>query len=102
MSAIHFGNAFAFVLEGLRVASTNAALTSAIGTAQLRNRAGEAIGSAVSLDHQGGGDYRASFSESLFDDHPVELAIGKLITIEVIGTAPAFRFDVVGKVKARG
>lgn len=99
---IHYGNAFAWVVKNLRVASTNVVLTSAIGTAQLRNSDGDAIGSAVSLVHEGSGDYRASFPASLFTDHAAEMAVGKLITIEVIGTAPAFRFDIVAKISNRG
>lgn len=99
---IRYGNAFAVVIRGMKLSSDLSILTSATATAQLKTSAGVNIGSAVSLVHEGGGDYRAEFAASYFSDNAVELAIGKLVTVEIVGSSPAFHFSLVHRIASRG
>lgn len=99
---IRFGNAFAVVIRGLKLSSDLSILTSATATAQLKTSAGVAIGSSVAFVHEGGGDYRAEFAASYFVDHSAELAVGSLVTVEIVGSSPVFAFSLVHRVTRRG
>lgn len=98
---IHFGNSFSFVISKLRKADDKTLILTATGDAQLKTRGGDNIGDSVSLVHQGGGDYRATFPSSIFNAQPL-LAVGKQVVIQVTGSAPAFQYDLLEQVSSRG
>ena len=95
---IFAGNDFDAVVNNLRQASDQAAVTNAILTAEVTEMDDTQILAPVSIPHQGNGNYRVTLPGATFApaDH------GKRVKVVIIGTSPILRWDLVETVQYRG